>query len=176
MQSTVCSDIYQKRYLEHQARKKEVLIEIMRQRHSDRMFGDSPPPGDAIADLMTVPSYCPSSCDRKAVHLRVVQDRDEKSLLGGLLVGGVGWIHRAHTIFLLFANPLAYKAGDEITYMPYLDAGVVIQQLYLTATSYDLACAYANPNIRDMNKQHFQKVFGSEIFCGAFAVGNKYKE
>jgi hypothetical protein len=105
----------------------------------------------------------------------VVKERDTKALLGGILVGGVGWIYRAPVILLLMGNKLAYKAGDEYNYMPYLDAGVIIQQLFLMATAFGLKCAYVNPNIRQINKEHFHKIFGEGIFCGAFAVGYKYE-
>lgn len=164
-------DRYQKRYVAHQQRKKEVLIQIMKERHSNRMFNDKELTQDIINELLSTKELAPSSCDRQAINLTLVTDRDAKALLGGLLVGGVGWIHRAPAIILLFADPVAYKAGDEIKYMPYLDAGCVIQQLYLTATAMDLHCAYSNPNIREHNKEHFYKSFGEGIFCGAFAVG-----
>lgn len=166
-------DVYQERYLAHQLRKKDVLIEIMKKRHSERMFSDKPVEQDKINQILASKQWCPSSCNRQAVSIKVVDDRDHKALLGGLLVGGVGWIHRAPAILLLFADPVAYKAGDEINYMPYLDAGVVIQQFLLTATALDLKTAYANPNIRDYNKEHFHKVFGEGIFCGAIAAGYK---
>ena len=116
-------------------------------------------------------SYCPSSCNRRAILVSSVSNRDEKALLGGILVGGVGWIHRASHILLIFADPTAYKAGDEIKFMPYLDAGCVIQQLYLSATVNGLKCCYVNPNIRDMNQEHFKEVFSDKVFCGAFAIG-----
>lgn len=168
-------DQYQERYLAHQQRKKEVLIQIMKDRHSNRMFADERVEKEYIDALLDAKELTPSSCDRQAVQIKVIEERDEKALLGGLLVGGVGWIHRAPTILLLIADPIAYKAGDEITYMPYLDAGCVVQQLYLTATALGLHCAYANPNIRDINKQHFINTFGEGIFCGAFAVGHPIK-
>lgn len=165
-------DPYQERYEAHQKRKAEVLKQIVAERHSERQFGKGHIPDEAFQDLIESALSCPSSCDRKGVNIKVVDSRDEKALLGGILVGGVGWIHRADKIFLLFADPLAYKAPGEIDYMPYLDAGVIVEQLYLTAASYDLASCYANPNIREMNKPHFERVFGEGIFCGAFAVGN----
>jgi len=168
--------MYQDRYLAHQARKRDVLIELMRERHSDRMFSDEPVPPDVVADVVAAKDWCPSSCDRQAIRVRIVTERDEKELLGGILVGGVGWIHRAPVVALLFAEPAAYKAGDEIRYMPFLDAGIVIQQLYLAATAHDLACAYANPNIRDRNRDHFATQFGGDIYCGAFAFGYRRED
>lgn len=167
------TDKYQERYLAHQDRKKQVLIEIMQERHSNRRFADREVPQELLDELIATKNLAPSSCDRQAILPTVITDRDKKSLLSGLLVGGVGWIHRAPVVILLHADLYAYKAGDEYKYMPYLDAGCVIQQLYLTATAQGLHCAYANPNIRDENKSFFQKRFGGDnlLFCGAFAVG-----
>lgn len=162
---------YQTRYLEHQARKKQTLIEIMKERHSNRRFSDRDIEEELIEELRAVKSLAPSSCARQAISLDLIVDRDNKALLGGLLVGGVGWIHRAPAVFLLFADPVAYKAPGEINYMPYLDAGVVIQQLYLTATAQGLHCAYSNPNIRPDNVAYFEQRFSNKIFCGAFAFG-----
>lgn len=162
---------YQDRYLAHQMRKKQALIEIMEERHSNRAFKDEEVPKKLIDELLQTKETCPSSCDRKAIQTVVITDRDEKALLGGLLVGGVGWIHRAPAVILIFADPEAYVAEGEINYMPYLDAGIVIQQFYLAATALKLHCAYSNPNIREFNKDHFEKMFGSGIFCGAFAIG-----
>lgn len=167
------ADIYQERYLSHQLRKKDILIKIMKKRYSERIFSDKPVEQGKIDQILESQQWCPSSCNRQAVSVKIVHDRDEKALLGGLLVGGTGWIHRAPVILLLFADPLAYKAGDEIAYMPYLDAGVVVQQFLLMATALGLKTAYSNPNIREMNKDHFHKIFGEGIFCGAIALGHK---
>lgn len=165
------NDEYQERYVAHQERKKQVLIEIINERHSNRRFSDDPVDQSTIDDLLETLKTCPSSCDRRGVRTTVITERDDKALLGGLLVGGVGWIHRAPVIILLMADPVAYKAGDEIDYMPYLDAGVMVQQLYLSATAQGLHCAYANPNIRPQNQDFFHERFGEGIFCGAFALG-----
>lgn len=172
-------DPYQARYLAHQKRKAQVLQQIMQERHSNRMFDNTEVQLKDVHILNIAAGLCPSSCDRQGIKLKLITDRDQKALLGGLLVGGVGWIHRAPAIFLLYGDPLAYKAGDEITYMPYLDAGVVIQQLSLTATALGLHCAYANPNIREGNKEHFfNTFFGGErpVYCGAFAFGNPHPD
>lgn len=162
---------YQDRYIKHQARKKDVLIQIMDERHSNRRFSDAEVSVEDLNYLQDAIKKVPSSCDRQAVHLELVTQRDDKALLGGLLVGGVGWIHRAPAIYLLFADQDAYLAPGEVQYMPYLDAGIVIQQLYLSATALNLHCAYANPNIRENHRTLFEQMFGDRIFCGAFAFG-----
>lgn len=168
------SDRYQERYVAHQARKKQVLIEIMLERHSNRRFSDDSVSADLIQEIIDTKDLCPSSCDRQGIMVRTILDRDEKALLSGLLVGGTGFIHRAPVILLLFADKEAYKAGDEIKWMGYLDAGIVVQQYYLTATALSLHCCFINPNIREMNKPHFEKIFGDQLFCGAFALGYPY--
>lgn len=164
-------DIYQERYLKHQQEKKAELIEIMKERHSNRRFSDKEVPKEIIDELIKVVDLAPSSCDRKAIKVKVITDKDQKSLLGGILVGGVGWIHRAPAILLITADPAAYKAGNEIDFMPYLDGGIVSQQLALMATTLGIHGCFANPNIRDFNKDHYHKIFGPEILTMAFAVG-----
>lgn len=168
-------DTHQARYIAHQARKRETLIEIMRERHSERMFSSSEVSRETLdrltASVEEVGDLAPSSCDRKAIYAVATSDRDLLALLGGILVGGVGWIHRAPLVMLVFADPRAYVAGDEIHFMPYLDAGCYIQQVLLWATAEGLHSAYANPNIRPENVDFFQKRFGDDIFCGAIALG-----
>lgn len=153
----------------------------MRERHSDQIFAEGRVDRFTVDALFEAAELCQSSCDRKAVHLSIVDDRDRLALLGGTLVGGVGWIHRAPLVLLLWADPIAYRAGNEIEWMPYLDAGVVVQQLYLTATALGLKCCFVNPNIRDINWVHFHRVFSPAfgdpedprkgVFCGAMALG-----
>ena len=168
-------DVYQKRYLKHQQDKKAELIAIMKDRHSNRRFSDKEIPQEIIDELLKVIELAPSSCDRKAIKVKVITDRDQKALLGGILVGGVGWIHRAPAILLITADPKAYKAGKEIDFMPYLDGGVVSQQLALMATTLGIHGCFANPNIRDFNQEHYHKIFGPEILTMAFAIGYPHK-
>jgi nitroreductase len=165
----VIEDNPQNRYLAHQLKKKEVLKKILEERHSTRQFSDKEIKWDIIEKILTSVQDCPSSCDRKPIHIEVVEARDDKALLGGLLVGGVGWIHRADKILLIFADANAYK--EKLVFMPFLDAGVVIYHLYLMAYYYDLKSCYCNPNIRVNNISEFQVMFGDKIFCGALALG-----
>lgn len=164
-------DIYQQRYIKHQSDKKAELIQIMKERHSNRRFSDKPIPEKVIKELIDVVKLAPSSCNRQAIKVKIITDRDEKALLGGILVGGVGWIHRAPVVLLITADPLAYKAGNEIDFMPYLDGGVVSQQLALMATALGIHGCFANPNVRDFNLDHYHKIFGPEILTMAFAIG-----
>lgn len=172
-------DWFQQRYLAHQGRKKRTLIEIMRSRHSDRMFDDRPVDEPVREQVREVVDACPSSCDRRGVSVGEVDARDERELLGGLLVGGVGWVHRAPWILLLWGDPLAYKAGNESLFMPFLDAGVLILGIQLRTTDLGLAAAYINPNIRPHNRDHFLANFApaeGAIFGGAIAVGYSHPD
>jgi len=165
-------DIFQKRYIAHQKRKAKVLEEILKEKHSTRQFSSRD------VDIEQLKTICasaldksPSSCDRKAIHLEYIDDKDDKRLLSGLLVGGTGWIHRANVIVLIKADMVAFK--ENLDYMPYLDAGVVIQSLYLTLTTSAYKCCYVNPNIRKKHQGIFDNYFQPSFtkFCGAMAVG-----
>lgn len=169
------SDPYQDRYESHQRRKREVLTELLAERHSERVFADTPLTHPTIAEVADVLRSAPSSCNRQPFSVRVVDDRDGKALLGGLLVGGVGWVHRAPAVVLLFADVAAYKAGDEVGWMPYLDAGVLVGFMYLKAGAAGLHGCYVNPAIREPNRALFNERFAGGdpnlLFCGAFAFG-----
>jgi len=68
----------------------------------------------------------------------------------------------------------AYKNPTEQSFMPYLDAGVIIQTTYLTCEALNLGCCYINPNIRDENERFFNSRFNIDdnlLFCGALIIG-----
>jgi nitroreductase len=180
-------DEYQERYLVHQSHKKGQLAhstgdefkphhkdvlaafkELTRDRRSQRVF-DGPVSEEVLASVLDDLAQTPSSCNRQAVSIKVVESRTEKELLSGIMVGGVGWCHRADKILLLLADPLAYK--ENLPYMPFLDAGVIIQQAYLSCEAHNVGCCFINPNVREENQAIFKERFSPLIFCGALAIG-----
>jgi len=190
------NDIYQERYLAHQERKRDILtnnygkrcfrkytrvereifFEMLRTRCSQRAFNKE---GIDLDTLLWAIDQSPSSCDRKGVGVRVISERDDKDLLSGLLVGGVGWVNRADKVLLLVADMDAYKSPAERDFMLYLDAGVMIQTCYLACEAMNYGCCFVNPNIREENQEFFKERFGimdNEVFCGALAVGNYDKK
>lgn len=178
-------DQYQARYLRHQQfGKKQELIALMKERHSNRRFSDEVITPEEIQEILESTKDCPSSCDRHGVRIKVITERNEKDLLDGLLVGGTGWVYRAPVAFLLLADPKAYKAdgGRELHYNSYLDAGAMVQQMSLVATAMGLHCAFINPNIRKENKGFFYSRFTPKgwddgaVFCGAFVFGHPHPE
>lgn len=168
-------DIYQERYKEHQERKKLKLLELMNKRYSERIFSEKIVEPKKLKQILDVVEITPSSCNRHAIKIKVLESRNNKQLLSGLLVGGVGWIHRAPFVLMLFGDRFAYK--ENIFYMPYIDAGVVVMAVYMLCIELGLACCYVNPNIRVEHDKYFQDAFcGNEdqIYCGCLAIG--YKE
>jgi nitroreductase len=169
-------DKYQERYLNHQKKKKEVLIQLLEERHSDRVFTDTEVTEQVLLFLDTYGTKCPSSCNRQGIHVKKIFNKDLKNLLGGILVGGIGWIHRAPVILLFFADIKAYKAEGEVTYMPYLDTGVKVFNYLLLLPTVGLSGCFVNPNIRDINKSHFYEIFFKNeqvLFTGALVLGYK---
>lgn len=184
---------YQEKYLAHQERKaksltstygvafkdrskkdKEVFFDILKKRSSQRVFNNEKIAEHELDDIKKAIILAPSSCNRSAVFTRLVTKREDKEFLSGILVGGVGWIYRADTILLLFADMGAYKNPAEQDFMPYLDAGVIVQTVYLTAEAMNIGCCFVNPNIRIQNEKLFKQrfdVMDNLLFCGAIALG-----
>lgn len=158
-------------------KKQSELMILMRKRHSSRIFSDSEVPPAIIEQILDMIRYVPSSCNRQAIKIKIVANRNDKELLGGLLVGGVGWIHRSNKIVMLFADSKAYK--EKLEFMPYLDAGAVLMAVYMYCAERGLGCCYVNPNVREENRFCFDRRFvehEDQIFCGALAIGFKDKE
>jgi nitroreductase len=153
----------------------------VKERHSNRRFEEIQVEAELLEKILYALGHAPSSCDRFGVRVKVVQDRDNKALLNGLLVGGTGWVYRAPTVLMLFANKNAYKGGengDEVNYNSYLDAGIMAQTAMLVATSLGLHTAFINPQVRSADRDYFYERFGSDdlIFCGAIALGHPHPE
>lgn len=164
-------DRYQIRYVEHQARKAEVLRDLLERCHSDRVFDQREVGDEVLERILAAAKTAPSSCDRQAIQLSVVQSRDDRARLGGLLVGGVGWIHRATVVILLHADPAAYKAPGELAFMPFLDTGFMADRLLLAAEVEGLKHCFVNPAVRPADLEFFQKSFNIELLGGAVALG-----
>lgn len=166
-------DKYQERYLAHQSRKKGQLLELMEKRYSERIFSDKRISGEDMSRIITAYDLAPSSCNRQGVSVFETEIRDDKQLLGGLLVGGVGWVHRADRLILLIGDIAAYKEG--LQYMPYLDAGFIAQNIWLECTDLGIQCCFVNPNVREEHKKILQDHFlgVDQILCGVLAIGYK---
>lgn len=185
-------DCYQKRYLEHQARKAKLLyasqygdiewrkynskeqklfFDILESRTSQRIFNGE---NIDIAPILKAIDLAPSSCGRKGISIKIIEDRDNKDLLSGLLVGGTGWVNRADKILLFTADMDCYKNPAERDFMPYLDTGVLIQTIYLACEAMNYGCCFCNPHVRNKNINFFKERFGITdklLFCGCMSIG-----
>ena len=165
-------DIYQERYTSHQAKKREQLLALYESRSSQRIFNNEALPENWLDSVLEAMQQTPSSCARYAVKIKVIEDRDTKQLLGGILVGGAGWVHRAKAIILLVADTTAYK--ENLDYMKYLDTGFTAMSIMLTLETQNIGNCYINPNIRDNHKHIMRELLGNDnlVFTGSIAVGN----
>ena len=128
-------------------------------------------PEEFYTELEQVISFAPSSCDRKGVEIEWVTDRKQKEILSGMMVGGLGWMHRADRLGLLWARKLAYKSPNDLPNM-YLDAGILANQVYLYATANKVGCCFVNPNCNDID--YVRKMFNTQdILCGTLVIGKE---
>jgi nitroreductase len=150
---------------------------ILSNRSSQRVFNNEKIREEEIKELLDAVLLAPSSCNRQAISISIIEGEDLKTL-STLLVGGIGWANKADKIILLFANMLAYKSPAEVEFMPYLDAGFIGGGLYLKAESMNLGICFVNPNIRPENKETFNNLFNklNYRFCGAMVLGKYDKK
>lgn len=149
------------------------VLTALHSRRSQRTFNGQPVSEDELHAVYEAIRLAPSSCNRQAILVRVVDSDVDRAALERLLVGGRGWVDGAAVVLLLFADLLAYKAPGESDYMPYLDAGFVGQNAYLAAEALGLGACYVNPNVREDNRAEFDDIFNprKHLFCGAVALG-----
>lgn len=164
-------DIYQKRYLAHQKRKFAFLRD---NRRSRRVFTKKKLTEAEIEYIVYAMRKAPSSCNRKAIQYKTIKESSEIKDIEQYLVGGRTWVDKADTIILLGADMKAYKSPNEVEFMPYLDAGVVVGQAYMAAEAIGVGMCFVNPNVLDgFNEKYNKKNYK---FCGAIALGNYNKE
>ena len=184
------TDIYQQRYLKHRLDKKNTaatdkkpeytdleimtIFKIMHERRSQRLFNDDDIDTDRLKGIMKAAELAPSSCNRKAVRTELIKSEHDISQLSKLLVGGSGWLENANAVVLLLADMRAYKSPAEVGFMPFLDAGVIAQNIYLIGEALGVGVCFINPNIRESDKEEFDSSFLPDgyRFCGALALGN----
>lgn len=186
-------DEFQDRYLEHQERKKmqlqnlkgklqtirpeadfEIFLDILYERRSIRKFNDRKVSALEMKFIDKAVVETPSSCNRQAVYIKEVSPEAAEQFL----VGGKGWADKADKVILIFANKDAYKSPNEKDFMPYLDGGHVGQSIYLMCEALGVGACFVNPNIREGNKEEFNKLFNpnGDYFCGSFALGHYDKK
>lgn len=181
-------DVYQQRYLEYQGGKLDavgsqhkytfletrVILNAINNRKSCRVFKNGRISPYILKRIYDAAEAAPSSCNRKAITIKQIVAREEIAILSNLLVGGARWLQNAEIVLLLFADMRAYKSPNEVDFMPYLDAGVVAENIYLACEALGIGTCFVNPNIRKENKKEFDALFADmrdRRFCGAMALG-----
>ena len=169
-------DRYQKRYLDHQARKRDILIngenivkniysdkeielfvKILSSRKSVRTYRGKLTDNE-IEYIINIAKLAPSSCNRHGVEIKKASEE-----LKDLLVGGKGQCDKG-TLLAYYADPKCYKSEYEKDFMPYLDTGFMAQNIYLACEALGIGCCFINPNTHNKYKS-------KKLLTGAMALG-----
>lgn len=180
-------DIYQERYLMHQDKKrnmlniaeskketeniinKDNLKYFLEKRHSQRIFNTDEITNEEKKYIFESIACAPSSCNRQPIYVLEILVED----IENIFKGATNWAKNGKFGLLILANKKAYKSINEKDYMPFLDAGVVIENIYLMSTALDIGCCFVNPNIKDdtILKSKYSNVLNDYYICGAMVFG-----
>lgn len=182
-------NVYQVRYLEHQARKRASLLgagttapahphevhdflDLVKARRSVRRFQRLPGAVPWRTILGAALTEAPSSCNRQAVYAIAVTTPEKIAELERFLVGGAGWLHTAECVLLFFFDPVAYKSPAEKAFMPWLDVGAAVMTAAYMATRLGVASCWVNPHARPELEAWFGPMSMSGLVLGsALALG-----
>ena len=183
------TDKYQDRYLDHQESKKRVLdgdfssgnkkkitdsfSMIVNRRRSIRAFTSKVIDGKTLQKIIEDINNVPSSCNRRAVKMKIISDAHRKEDLDLILRGGNMWLRKADSVILFFADMSAYKSPNEVMFMPYLDAGMMMMTACYSAESQGVGSCIVNPNMSQGGELIFREEFNRRGYklCGAVVLG-----
>lgn len=171
-------DIYQERYLEHIDRKQKYecvgnykhsnkdiisLLDVMQHRRSQRVFNFEDITEKELDLIKFSVINAPSSCNRQAIYLK----EEKPEYIEKHFRGANKWGKNASKCYLVLAHKEAYKNPKELPFMPYLDAGVVVENIYLMCEVLNIGCCFVNPNCN----LEFE-----DYICGAIMLGKYDKK
>lgn len=121
----------------------KILLEFIKERRSVRTYTDSPIPPEMINTLIESAIWAPSSCNRQPWFFVVVTEKELKVKLASA-AGGQKTIVNAPVVIVISINLTPYKGVLENNVAPFIDAGVALENILLTAHSLELgACPVA---------------------------------
>jgi len=149
------------------------LQEAIRERRSVRKWLEKKIPEKTINQLIDAASWAPSSCNRQAVKILAVQEKEGREFLGRITNGGVGFAHKAPLLLLFMADSRVYSLPVE-RHTPHLDCAAAIQNLLLKAHELGLGAVWLNWCLNQKSEAETYKRFKIPAYftiCSLVAAG-----
>ena len=127
------------------------ITKIIKERRSIRVYKEDVIPAEIIEKMIESATWSPSSCNRQPWHFIIVKNDELKKVLS-LSVGGQKILLSAPAVIVICINTSLYwnLKGD---LAPFIDAGVAMQNMLLTAHSLGIgACPIAGHIKEDVVK------------------------
>ena len=114
------------------------LLQIIKGRRSIRQYQEKPVPLEKIKEMIKSALWAPSSCNRQPLFFVIVTDLQLKRYLSSVL--GQKHTAKAPVVIVVTIDLSRYGTLSKNDISLYIDAGVAIQNMLLTAHTFGLGC------------------------------------
>lgn len=116
----------------------ENLFSLIKQRRSNRVFKEQRISEDVIRHLKEVANWAASSCNKQPIQLFVTNNPDLSKKCLACCKGGTGFSDYIPSFWVFTADCRGYVWPTEM-YLPVLDTGLGIQNVFLTAYTMNIS-------------------------------------
>ena len=127
---------------------------VIANRRSVRKYIDKPVEREKIIRIIKNAIWAPSACNRQPWRFIIFSDRDGMEMFANFIQK---FILNVPTGILIIQSKEAYNEID-IHYTPYLDAGIVSQNIMLSAQNEGLGSCFVNTGDYELSKPQVEKI------------------
>ena len=126
--------------------------EIIKSRRSVRKWKKKEVPQTLIERIIEAGRWAPSSCNRQTIKCLVIRNENDREYLGKIIIGGEGFLHNSPVHILILEDIRSYHLPFQ-RHMPYIDAGVAIENMLLVTHAEGLGACILNGSITPKNEK-----------------------
>ena len=151
------------------------LDELIKTRVSVRKFKDKEVSDEIINQVIDSAKFAPSSCNRQALKLLIVKNKEGRAFLGDHVIGGMGFAKNAACLIVVLVDCRQYP--ESFRHLAYIDTGLWTMNLLLKSELLGLSTCPINFLMSKKKQSLFYKKFGlPDYYLPTLMVALGYKD
>ena len=151
------------------------FLEFSNSRHSVRLYDEVSDEikNDILNDCVKLAMNCPCACNRQAVKLKIVRDRNKIKEITEIQGGSRGFGQNAGAIIIVTVNLNYYQHHERN--IPLFDSGLFVMNLLYALHYYKLGACVLNASFNTMQINKLQKIIelnDEELLASLVTVSN----